>query len=219
MPAELEAPTQQQQEQRQAQRQRAVLFDFSDSGLVPYEQGLAWQRARVDLLCAAQDAARNLADGGGDNSGGGTAPSPTAASIDARGALILLQHPPTYTLGAGATVDHLRFDASAPPHPLHRVERGGEVTYHGPGQLVLYPILDLSRHTRDLHWYLRSLEEVALRALEEVSGLQVRGMYCVVVFVCCFWWGVGCICPLINRLMHHIQHDQPTKNQTKPKNS
>jgi hypothetical protein len=51
------------------------------------------------------------------------------------GRVLLLQHPPVYTLGAGATPQHLRFDAEDPPHPLYRVERGGEVTYHGPGQV------------------------------------------------------------------------------------
>jgi hypothetical protein len=46
----------------------------------------------------------------------------------------LPQHPPVYTLGAGSSEEHLRFDPADPPHPLHRTERGGEVTYHGPGQ-------------------------------------------------------------------------------------
>ena len=77
--------------------------------------------------------------------------------------LLLLQHPPVYTLGAGSSTDHLRFDPASPPHPLYRTERGGEVTYHGPGQLVLYPIMNLKMHTQDLHWYLRSLEEVVIR--------------------------------------------------------
>ena len=56
------------------------------------------------------------------------------------GTLLLVQHPPVYTLGAGSTPDHVRFDVDNPPAPLFRVERGGEVTYHGPGQLVLYPV-------------------------------------------------------------------------------
>ena len=59
--------------------------------------------------------------------------------------LLILQHEPVYTLGTGSSLAHLRFDPAAPPWPLHRTERGGEATYHGPGQLVLYPILDLRR--------------------------------------------------------------------------
>ncbi len=82
--------------------------------------------------------------------------------------LILLQHPRVITLGRGArksnvvaSVEQLRQRGVE----VHEVERGGDVTYHGPGQLVGYPIVDLNRHKRDLHWYLRSLEDVLIRTL------------------------------------------------------
>ena len=83
-------------------------------------------------------------------------------SAGSLGSVLLLQHPPVLTLGAGSTEANLKFDPEHPPLPLHRTERGGEVTYHGPGQLVMYPILNLQRFTPDLHWYLRSLEEVVI---------------------------------------------------------
>ncbi len=75
----------------------------------------------------------------------------------------MIQHPAVYTLGSGSSLDHLGFSPSNPPFPLFRTERGGEVTYHGPGQLVAYPILNLRCFNQDLHWYLRSLEEVIIR--------------------------------------------------------
>ena len=85
--------------------------------------------------------------------------------------LILLEHPPVYTLGQGAKLDFLKFDPIQNEHELHRVERGGEVTYHCPGQLVGYPILNLRHYQQDLHWYLRQLEEVLLQVLD-FYGLQ-----------------------------------------------
>jgi lipoyl(octanoyl) transferase len=78
--------------------------------------------------------------------------------------LLLLEHPPVYTLGTGSSLEFVKFDAEA-GYELHRSERGGEVTYHCPGQLVMYPILNLHRHQMDLHWYLRQLEEVVIRLL------------------------------------------------------
>ncbi len=93
-------------------------------------------------------------------------------------ALLLLQHEPCYTLGRGASLGHLGFDPAHPPLPLFRIDRGGEVTHHLPGQLVLYPVLDLQRHGADLHLYLRALEDVVLDVLlalglegERVDGL------------------------------------------------
>lgn len=85
--------------------------------------------------------------------------------------LILLEHPPVYTLGQGAKLDFLKFDPSQNEYELYRVERGGEVTYHCPGQLVGYPVLNLRRYQQDLHWYLRQLEEVLLQVLD-VYGLK-----------------------------------------------
>ncbi|AFY58216.1 lipoate-protein ligase B [Rivularia sp. PCC 7116] len=84
---------------------------------------------------------------------------------DLNDVLILLEHPPVYTLGKGASSEFIKFDLNESSHEVHRIERGGEITYHCPGQLVGYPILNLARHNQDLHWYLRQLEEVLIRVL------------------------------------------------------
>lgn len=87
-------------------------------------------------------------------------------NFDLDDVLILLEHPPVYTLGQGANPEFLKFDPIASQYEVHRVERGGEVTYHCPGQLVGYPILNLHYYCKDLHWYLRQLEEVIIITLE-----------------------------------------------------
>jgi len=99
---------------------------------------------------------------------------------------LLLEHPPVYTLGTGATEQHLKFDPTNSSIPLYRVERGGEVTYHCPGQIVGYPILNLRYYQCDLHWYLRQLETVLIRTLEDyglsagrepgLTGVWVEGV-------------------------------------------
>ena len=77
--------------------------------------------------------------------------------------LLLLEHPHVYTLGRNARPENLLVpkermaEAGA---PIFETDRGGDITYHGPGQLVGYPILDLAKHRRDISWYMRSLEEV-----------------------------------------------------------
>ncbi|CDF32751.1 unnamed protein product [Chondrus crispus] len=87
-------------------------------------------------------------------------------------ALVLLEHEPVYTLGTASSLDHAAASTGSDVPLLVRTERGGEVTYHGPGQLVAYPILNLARHRKDLHWYLRSLEEVVVKMLKDGYGLE-----------------------------------------------
>ena len=80
-------------------------------------------------------------------------------------AVIVLEHEPCYTLGRGADASFLRFDPAAAPHPLFLIDRGGEVTHHCPGQVGLYPVLNLQRHGADLHLYLRELEQLVIDVL------------------------------------------------------
>ena len=82
--------------------------------------------------------------------------------------LILVEHPPVVTLGRSSRDHHLVASAEllrARGVELFEVERGGDVTFHGPGQLVGYPIVDLKRHRQDLHWYLRQVEQALIQAL------------------------------------------------------
>jgi len=84
--------------------------------------------------------------------------------------LLLVEHPPVVTLGRSAKEQNLLVSPEllkARGVELFEVERGGDVTFHGPGQLVGYPIIDLKRHKRDLHWYLRQVEEALIVALRE----------------------------------------------------
>ena len=112
-------------------------------GRVPYDAALAWQESLVE---------RRLA-GGPD-------------------ALLLLEHPPVYTLGRGADARFLGV-AGDGTVPVVRVGRGGQVTYHGPGQLVGYPILGLRALRPDVRWYVRTLEAVLIDALGDL-GIQAR---------------------------------------------
>ncbi len=83
--------------------------------------------------------------------------------------LLLLEHPPVITLGKAFHPEHLRYARefyTAQGIELHPTDRGGDVTCHNPGQLVGYPIFDVSQHGRDLHKFLRDLEEALIIALD-----------------------------------------------------
>lgn len=88
--------------------------------------------------------------------------------------LLLVEHAPVYTVGRGArgSLANLVWDDArrqAEGIELYEVDRGGDITYHGPGQIVGYPILDLTRHGRDLHGYLRALEEALILTLKRFA--------------------------------------------------
>ena len=118
------------------------VVEVVDAGLIPYREALEWQRRL----------AHERIDGRLDHD-----------------VLLLVEHPPVVTLGRSAHDAHLvdRSDIE-----VVEVERGGDVTYHGPGQLVGYPIVALTQYRRDLHWYLRTLEAALIEAL---ATLGLRG--------------------------------------------
>jgi lipoyl(octanoyl) transferase len=121
-------------------------LDVRELGLVPYTEGLELQ---ADLVRRRREG--EISD-----------------------TLLLLQHPHVITMGSGAHEENILLgpeERAARGIELHAAGRGGDVTYHGPGQLVGYPILDLKPDRCDLHRYLRDLEEVLILALGDF-GLQ-----------------------------------------------
>ncbi len=103
----------------------------------------------------------------------------TAERVRAGGepALILIEHPPTYTLGVRGDAAHLLIDAEAlrvRGTAVHRTDRGGDVTFHGPGQVVGYPIIDLHRFGQGPVWYVRSLEALLIETLARFGIVATR---------------------------------------------
>jgi lipoyl(octanoyl) transferase len=122
-------------------------------GLVPYEEALVAQRW---LVGARQE---------------GEMPD----------ALLLLEHPPVYTRGRRSSEEELPMQAewyAMQGIEVHDTDRGGRVTYHGPGQLVAYPIVSLKPYGDDVHEYVRRLERVAIEALAEhgVAAGTIEGL-------------------------------------------
>ena len=93
---------------------RCELFDLHQQQ-IPYEMAWSWQKEIVKQKKAQIETEGDCVD-----------------------TLIILQHPPVYTLGTASSQDNLNFDIKNPPFSIHRTERGGEVTYHGPGQVLIY---------------------------------------------------------------------------------
>ncbi len=95
--------------------------------------------------------------------------------------LILVEHPPVFTIGSSGTDEHIsvsRDFLESSGIEVYETNRGGDITYHGPGQIVAYPILNLKEHKQDLHWLLRQYEEVTIRLLEEygITARRIDGL-------------------------------------------
>ena len=129
-------------------------IEVIEAGVVPYADALAWQRQLAEDRIAGQ--------------------------LD-HDVLLLLEHPPVVTLGRSSHAAHLLRPAGV---DVFEVERGGDVTFHGPGQLVGYPILDLSAppYKQDLHWYLRALEQALIESLRILDIPAERNPGCTGVW-------------------------------------
>lgn len=94
--------------------------------------------------------------------------------------LIFCEHKPVYTLGKSGSLDHLLIseeDRKVHKFEFHKINRGGDITYHGPGQWTIYPIIDLECYYRDVHRYVRNLEEIVISLLKhyEIDSGPVDG--------------------------------------------
>jgi lipoyl(octanoyl) transferase len=126
-------------------------------GLVGYEAAWEYQEKLLATAVAIKTRNRQATEAGLP-----TEPTPNV--------LLLCQHPHVYTLGKSGKPEHLLLDeAGLAAHgaTYYRINRGGDITYHGPGQLVGYPILDLDNFFTDIHRYLRVLEEAVILTLAE----------------------------------------------------
>ena len=136
--------------------QTSSAFLFEPKNIVPYQTALVWQK----------DFRQSLIE------------KPLTPQ-----AVWLLQHFSCYTIGRGSDKKNLLFDENKSPVPLFKIQRGGEVTHHMPGQIVGYLVFNLNLYKKDLSWYLRELEQVLIDALnllgiegERVDGLT--GVWC-----------------------------------------
>ena len=127
---------------------------FEDWGLMPYEQAWDKQETIFAETVAIKTANRNHPE--------------TAQQTP--NYLIFVEHPHVYTLGKSGKPENLLLDEQALKEKeatYHKINRGGDITYHGPGQIVGYPILDLDNFFTDIHLYLRTLEEAVILTLAD----------------------------------------------------
>jgi len=130
--------------------------NYKDLGVISYKEAWDLQESVLgDNLLLKSDARKNK-------------PEATAAAIDTHHHLFLCEHPPVYTLGKSGNIQNVLLSEAALQEKgieFFKTNRGGDITFHGPEQLVGYPILDLEKMNTDIGWYLRNLEETVIRTI------------------------------------------------------
>jgi len=190
-----------------------------DSSLVEFQTAWDWQKELMERhftrLAAEHQQQQQQQDVTNTRSQLSTSfLDPSAVNNVGVDTVIMLQHQPVYTLGTGSDEKFvLAGDGSSgsssssnddevhPTVPTVRMDRGGEVTYHGPGQLTVYPVLDLRNYKQDIHWYMRALEEATILALskcginrtmierqDDVTGVWVSNHKVAAVGIKCRKW-------------------------------
>nr|MBS0036561.1 lipoyl(octanoyl) transferase LipB [Saprospiraceae bacterium] len=127
---------------------------YSDWGIIDYESAWAKQTELSDALKLAKK--------------DGLSPGELGSEVNHQ--LIFCHHPHVYTLGKSGSLDHLLLSERELQNrgaSFFKINRGGDITYHGPGQLVGYPIFDLECFFRDVHRYVRNIEEAIIRMLSD----------------------------------------------------
>jgi lipoyl(octanoyl) transferase len=144
---------------------------FQDLGLLSYKEAWDYQETLMRQNLDIKSNALHKAVVGQE---------PPLADHPTTNYLLMVEHPPVYTLGKSGKDEHVLFNEEERKLrgiEFFRINRGGDITFHGPGQLVGYPILDLENFFTDIGRYLRSLEEVIIRTLEEygLKGERSKG--------------------------------------------
>lgn len=137
-------------------------FFFKDMGVVAYKEAWNYQEALLKENVDAKVLAKTNA------SGSAHIASQVPAS-DTRHHLLLCEHPPVYTLGKSGHAENVLISEAALSQKgieYYQTNRGGDITFHGPGQIVGYPIIDLEKYYTDIGKYLRNLEEVIILTLQ-----------------------------------------------------
>jgi len=135
---------------------------FKDLGLTDYKKTWDYQELLLNEIVANKVANRTLA---------------TENQIPSKQYLLFCEHPHVFTLGKSGKQDHLLLNENQLHENnavFYKINRGGDITYHGPGQVVGYPILDLDYFFNDIHLYLRYLEEAVIRMLAEYGIVASR---------------------------------------------